>query len=121
METIWEILGNEAVVTTLVAILCTILGWLAVKLRLYLMSKLGKEKLDRALEMTEIVATGVEQMAERLGWSSKEKFDEAQKKLKDWAKSCGINFTDAQWESIIEKTVLELSSVWRQLKGENAP
>ncbi|HPL89905.1 MAG TPA: phage holin, LLH family [Caldisericia bacterium] len=121
METVWEILGNEAVVTTLVAILCTVLGWVAVKLRLYLMSKLGKEKLDRALEMAEIVATGVEQMAERLGWSSKEKFDEAQQKLKGWAKSCGISFTDAQWESIIEKTVLELSGVWKQLKSGSTP
>lgn len=123
METnIWvQIFSNPVVVGAILTILTTVLSYLAARFKNWLDAKIGKEKVAQALTMAEIIASGVEQMASQMGWNSEQKFQEALDRLRDWARRQGINYSDADWEIIIERTVLALSAVWKTLKDKKDP
>lgn len=119
-DNVWvAIFTNPAVVAGIVGILTTVLAWLGVKLRAWLEARLGKERLQSALMMAEVVASGVEQVSNKFGWDSKTKFEQATTRLREWAKKQGITYSDDQWQMIVERTVLALSKVWSGLKNEN--
>ena len=114
---IWvQIFTNPAVVTVLVGIIGTVLGYLAVQLKKWLDSVMGKEKLDKALTYAEIVCSYVEQIAKQAGWDSDQKFKEALDKIRAWAAKNGVVYTDVEWKMIIERTVAMLSGVWDDFK-----
>lgn len=115
---IWvQIFANPAVVGIIITVVTTILTYMAAKLKTWLDTKVGKEKVAQALTMAEIIASGVEQMASQMGWDSQQKFDEALGRLRDWAGKQGIKYSDSDWEAIIERTVLAMSCVWKTLKN----
>jgi hypothetical protein len=118
---VWvAIFTSPAVVAGIIGLATTVLGYLAVKLRSWLEARLGKEKLQSAIMMTEVIASGVEQVAGRFGWDSKSKLDQAVSRLREWAKKQGIIYTDEQWQMIVERTVLALSKTWQELKGSTS-
>ncbi len=118
-DSIWvAIFTHPAVVAGVIGLVTTVLAWLGVKLRSWLETKLGKERLQSAIMMAEVIASGVEQVASKFGWDSKAKFEQAVSRLREWARKQGIAYTDDQWQMIVERTVLALAKVWQDLKKD---
>lgn len=116
-DSIWiAIFTNPAVVAGIISLLATALGWMALKLRNWLEARMGKEKLQTAITMAEVISTGIEQVAGKFGWDSDAKLDQAVTRLREWARKHGIVYTDDQWKMIVERTVLALSKTWGMLK-----
>jgi hypothetical protein len=117
-DNVWvAVFTNPAVVAGIIGLVTTILGWCAVKLRSWLEARLGREKLQSALMMTEVIVSGIEQIASKFGWDSKTKLDQAIGRLREWAGKQGIKYTDEEWKMIVERTVLALSKTWQELKN----
>lgn len=120
-DNIWvTIMTNPAVVAGIISLFTTALGWLAFKLRGWLEARMGKEKLQTAISMAEVIASGIEQVAGKFGWDSDQKLDQAVTRLRDWARKHGIVYTEDQWKMIVERTVLALSKTWCILKEPQA-
>lgn len=116
-DNVWvAIFTNPAVVTVLISLVTSALGWLAYKLKTWLQARMGREKLQTAITMAEVISSGVEQIASKFGWDSNAKLDQAVSRLREWAKSHGITYTDDQWKMIVERTVLALAKTWSVLK-----
>jgi hypothetical protein len=117
-DNVWvTIFTNPAVVAGLISFMTTALGWLAFKLRSWLEARMGREKLQTAITMAEVIASGVEQVAGKFGWDSNAKLNQAVTRLREWAKKHGISYTDDQWNMIVERTVLALAKTWNMLKN----
>ncbi|MBP7732680.1 MAG: hypothetical protein KA140_02815 [Caldisericia bacterium] len=116
-DNVWvAIFTNPVVVAGLISLVTSALGWLAFRLKSWFEARMGKEKLQTAITMAEVIASGVEQVAGKFGWDSNAKLDQAVSRLREWAKTHGITYTDDQWKMIVERTVLALTKTWSVLK-----
>lgn len=116
-----QLFTSQVFLNALITIISAIAIYLGLKLRTWLNIKIGKDKLDKALEMTEIIANGIEQIAKKLGWDGEQKKLEAIAQLQEWSKEMGIRYTDEEWSRLLERTVLICSGFWDSLKNSKSP
>lgn len=116
-----QLFTSQVFLNALITIISAIAIYLGLKLKTWLNVKIGKDQLDKALEMAEIIASGVEQIAKQLGWDGEQKKKEATARLLAWSKKMGITYTDEEWSMLIERTVLIFTGFWDSLKNEKSP
>jgi len=116
-----QLFTSQVFLNALITIISAIAIYLGLKLKTWLNVKIGKDQLDKALEMAEIIANGVEQIAKQLGWDGEQKKKEATARLQAWSKKMGFTYTDEEWSMLIERAVLVFTGFWDSLKNEKSP
>lgn len=107
----------EAVVAVVVALI-GLAGTIATRALVpYLRAQLGEANLVKALEIAQVAVAAVEQLAPGAGDSAREKFADALDRARSLAAAHGIDLTDEQWQTLIERAVYEIQDIEMVLDG----
>lgn len=93
----------------LVILVISVLAGYVIK---YVNSHFKATQVETAKSVASMAVTYSEQVSGLLGLKSRDKFNAALEKAKLFAKSHGLNLTDAQWEGLIEEALFDLSAIW---------
>ena len=101
----------EAVVTLVVALMGLLGAVVSRALIPYLRTQVSDAQLTKARQIAEFAVQAVEQLAPGTGAQARQKFNDAMSRAYDLAEAHGINLTEEQWRTLIEKAVYEIQQV----------
>lgn len=115
---IWTVLTPVLVALggALAAIITVVGTQLAVKVRKWFDAKYGKENMEVAISIAEVVVGAVEEQAKKYGWDSQEKLNQAIERLRLFLENRKIYFTSDEMQQLVESALQLMREVWNSYK-----